>query len=168
MGHEPTNPSGNFFAFTSHSRPRWDRWRSAALLVEAGQRGGDLMGDLAVERQGEMSHTADPDVTYGEVRVADPSPALRHDQLVEVAVEGQEPGVATRCRLGQLSHQVTVRPDLLDQWPGQQPRGRGALVRCPEGHASVHPLMSAEPLHVVPGDQAAQTVPDQVDPVGAG
>ena len=48
--------------------------------------------------------------------------------------------------------------------PGQH----GALVRRAEGDAGVHPTMAFHPLDVVAGDQTAEAVPDDVDPLVPG
>ena len=51
---------------------------------------------------------------------------------------------------------------------GTRYAGRVPLVRRAERHQGVHPLVAAEPLHVVAGDQAAHAVPDHVDALEPG
>lgn len=50
---------------------------------------------------------------------------------------------------------------------GQWGDGR-APVRCAEGDQGADPLVTAQPLYVIAGDQAAEAVPDDVDLVVSG
>ena len=49
-----------------------------------------------------------------------------------------------------------------------QAGGPGSLMRSAERDESVHTLISAEPLHVVTGDDSAERVTDEVDAVVTG
>ena len=93
----------------------------------------------------------------------------RHDDLVEVAVDGGDRRAAAGRRLGQLPEQRRARAELADQ------RRRAATCASSEPWCGVprvtrrlHPPVAALALHVVAGDQPAEAVPDDVHPVVAG
>ena len=91
------------------------------------------------------------------------------DDLVEVAVEGDEAGAAAAGRPGQLGDGRAAGAELRHQRePGQQPGRPDALVRGPQRDQHAHPPVAAEPLHVVPRDQPAEAVPDDVHALPAG
>ena len=116
-----------------------------------------------------MTHAPDGHVAHDQIGVFDPCVAARQDQLVEVAVEGEEAGRALGRRLGQVADEVGARPQLANQrqhlgGPGEF----GPLVRGAQRDQGADSLVSAHPLHVVPGDQAAERVTDDVDAFVAG
>ena len=91
-------------------------------------------------------------------------PILLNNQVVDVAVERDKPGVALWRRLGQLVDYRGVRRELTHQ--GQQRGGPGqlsALVWRTERYQRVYVAIASEALHVIPRDQATKAVPDDVD-----
>ncbi len=130
------------------------------------ERGRDPMDDVDVERQRVVADAGNPQVTDGQVRMADERRLGRTDDRVQVPGEGHEPGPAVRRGLGQLADHVRARDELAQQGVrhhrGQQPGQAGALVRCAQRHQGVHTGVAVEFLHVVAGDQAAEGVPDDV------
>jgi hypothetical protein len=129
------------------------------------QHGGDLVRDLSVQWQRHVADAVDAHVPHVEVGVVEPGVAVRQDHLVEVRPIGHEPGTAPVGRLRELDVEVAPRTELAAQLDRHQAGGNRARVRRAERHQRVHALVAAESLHVVTGDEAAQAVADDVDPL---
>ena len=114
-----------------------------------------------------MPHPAHQDVAGGEIRVLDAPRAGGDDDLVEVAVDRRQRGATVGCRLVEGAQHRRARAQLTDQRRGQHVRPQRPLVRRPQGHESLHAAVAALLLHVVPGDQPTEAVPDHVDAVVA-
>ena len=92
----------------------------------------------------------------------------RQDDLVEVAVDGGDLGAAVRHRLGELLQDRGAGTQLADHRRRYDVREHRALVRRAERHQRLHPPVTALALQVVPGDQSAEAVPDDVHPLVPG
>src|SRR5215212_7049572 len=109
---------------------------------------------------------ADPmnrDVTRTKVGMINSRVPAGHNEMVQVAVEGDEPGRAG-CGFGEFVEQFRAWRQLADQrqrlsGAGQQRAG----VRGAERDQRVHPPVTAEALNVVTGDQATEAVPNDMD-----
>ena len=134
------------------------------VRVELTQRLTDHKGDSSVVGHGEMADAAYGDVLHVEVRMIESSVATGHDQVVDVAVERDKPGVALWRRLGQLVDDRGVRRELTHQ--RQQRGGPGqlsALVWRTERYQCVYESIAAQSLHVIARYQAAKAVSDDMD-----
>jgi len=132
--------------------------------VELAQHGADLAHHRRVDRQRHVPGRVHGDTSRAQVRMIQPAMGVRDDHLVEVGEVRHEPGATPRSRGGQFGVQVAARAQLVPEANRQAVGEQRTRVRRPQGDQGVHPLVTAQPLHVVPGDQAAQTVPDDVDP----
>ena len=103
-----------------------------------------------------------------QVGVVAPARGGRQHHLVEVAVDGGDPGAASRRRLGELLQHRGARAQLADQRGGKDVRPHRALVRRPEGHEGLDPVVATLALDVVAGDQPAEAVADDVHAVVPG
>ena len=75
----------------------------------------------------------------------------------------------SRGGLGELAQQVGPGLQLAGHDGRRQQVGDiEPLVRAAERDQGVDAVVAAEPLHVVPGDESAERVPDDVDPVDPG
>ena len=140
-----------------------------AVGVEFLQHRGDLEGDSSVVGHRQVADAVHADVANREVGMVDPGVPTGHDQVVEVAVEGDEPGPAAGRRQCELGDEVGAWGELAHK--GQQltnPRKHGALMRRAERDEGVDPGVPALPLDVVAGDQTTQAVPDDMDLLVAG
>src|SRR5512133_3311229 len=134
------------------------------VRVELTQRLSDRKGDSSVVGHGEVADAAYGNVLHVEIRMIEPSVATGHDQVVDVAVERNKPGVALWRRLGQLVDYRGVRRELTHQ--GQRRGGPGqlsALVWRAERYQCVYESVAAQSLHVIARYQAAKAVPDDMD-----
>ncbi len=88
---------------------------------------------------------------------------------VQLAPEAHEPGPAAGGGGAQLLDHGGTAAHLTHDGVNARPGGDGgAPVRGSERHQGAHPSVTAESLYVVPGDQAAEAVSDDVDPAVPG
>lgn len=140
------------------------RRAGGSVRVQLTQRLSDGEGDSSVVRHGEMADAAYSDVLHIEIRMIQPTVATGHDQVVDIAVERDKPGVALWRRLAQLLDYQGVRRELTYQ--GQQrgdPGQLSALVRRTERYQCVYESIAAQSLHVIARNEAAKAVSDDMD-----
>ncbi len=124
-----------------------------------------------MHRQGEVADAGDAHIHRVEVGMIHAGRLDGEDHPVQFAPEADEARPAARGGPAQLLDEFGAAAHLADDGvrAGQRD-GRRPAVRCTESDERAHPAVPAEPLDVVPRDEAAQTVADDVDLVvpGAG
>ena len=107
------------------AKSRFPHQRRSLVRAELSKRRGDLEGDLAVVGHRKMANAAYRDVAHSEIRMVDSRVPAGHDDMVEVAVEGDKPG-RTGCGFGEFVEQSE---------PGASWRTNGSA--CPARASSV-------------------------------
>ena len=129
----------------------------------------DRGGDRRVHRQREMPDSGDAYVHGVEVGVVDAGRPDRDHHLVQLAPEADEPGPAARGRAGAAPRSAAEPPRICRTMgcsAGQRGDG-GAAVRGAERDEGAHPVVAAQALYVVAGDQAAEAVARRCRPRAA-